>query len=128
MRSGGARRHDGWGLRLALVLVALGLRILIPPGVMPGTPSDGGVPLVICTGHGPAVSLGGDKSPGHPDKPPPPCAFAGHVLGPAPAGPDVIASHATAYAAAVFASASDLAPGRGLAAPPPPSTGPPVLL
>ena len=125
---GGWRWSSMW-----LLALALAVRIATPAGWM-FAPSDGhGLPqLVICTGHGPeplapAVGKSGqpanapDKSSDHP------CVFAGHG---APTPPALIAATVPApVVTSVGLSPTRLAdqrPGRGLAAPPPPSQGPPT--
>ena len=120
-----ARPRGGF---FALAFVALVLKVLAPPGFMvaPGQP----FPIVICTGHGPAVAAptkGGD--PVNKSKPDAPCAFSGNGVGAIPPG-DLHADipTATLYQILVSSAPADLTPGRGLAAPPPPSQGPPVIL
>lgn len=136
---------------LALAVMALAVRALVPAGWMTMPSADGTVRLTICTGTGPIAAtpamahevramsdmgsgmgsgMGpapphhGDDAPTHPDHP---CAFTGGVLAAAlpvliqpPAPPPV----ATAIR---LAATRDLAVGRGLAAPPPPPTGPPAF-
>jgi hypothetical protein len=86
---------------------------------------------VICTGHGPAT-IGVDRSSrshkAPADKARPPCGFAGNVLADLADAPHPFASRAVAFAAPASGFAVEPDPGRGLAAPPPPSQGPPVLL
>jgi len=117
--SAGARR---WAACLAML--ALLAQVLAPQGFM--VARQGGLPaIVICTGHGPVLSR--DDLGGHPAKAKPDtvCGFAGHGLGLAASPPLMLAS-AVAWSPPVLVAASaDLAPGRGLAAPPPPSQGPP---
>lgn len=118
---------------LTLAVLAVALKVLIPAGFMAAPTKVAGLPLVICTGAGslemtPADAPGkhapGEK-PGH-DMP---CAFAGHGLAaPAPdLAPVDIAAFPPARALAAPALPDSPTPGRGLAAPPPPSRGPPVL-
>lgn len=124
------------GLMLAAFACAMLLRFAIPAGWMPV--ADGsGIRLTICTGMGPmdpaamAGMAGGRHGlpmPGHGhadgDHP---CTFAGlaaalvePLLPPLPAP--------SAGAAMPRKPAADLVGvGRGLAAPPPPATGPPLL-
>jgi hypothetical protein len=111
---------------LAFAALALVLRLAIPPGMMvdPGTP---GFTLVVCTGHGPLV-LAPD---GPPKAPTPrstdvPCGFA------ATAAPGIPPPPATVFRPLAVVGdrivgpfVADLAPGRRLAAPPPPSHAPP---
>jgi hypothetical protein len=93
---------------------------------------EGGLPaIVICTGHGPVLSR--DDLVGHPSKAPGSkhdlvCSFAGHGI--ANASP-VSLTVVTLLRWSPPESAQppfDLAPGQGLAAPPPPSQGPPTSL
>ena len=114
------------GRGLALSLIALLLQMMIPAGYMV---SDGpsGPALVICTGHGPLLS---SADPGHPGNAPPvrpdmPCAFAGHGVLATPALSPVVAAASISGAPTLAQPQWDLTPGRGLAAPPPPSQGPP---
>lgn len=112
-----------------LALIALLLIVLIPPGYMAASDAHGPA-LVICSGHGP-VSMSLDAA-GHPSKAPKsrpdaPCAFAGHGVAPTPT-PPVTLSLATAVGTVEPSSVpTDLTPGRGLAAPPPPSQAPPAI-
>jgi hypothetical protein len=115
------------GSGLLLVLLALAIRLATPEGWMLASGDGHGAPrMVICTGH----MDGGATAPGHPDKSDHsdrPCVFAGAHVATAP--PVLIASSA---ATSVVVSAepltrlADQRPGRGLAAPPPPSQGPPA--
>ncbi len=114
---------------LTLAMFAVALKIVVPPGFMAAPSGDLPFPLVLCTSQG-AVVVGHSQ----PDKAPDdgadhvPCVFAASAAGaPAPDGFDVVpVAYARYEAPAPRAFAP--APGRGLAAPPPPSTGPPVLL
>jgi len=95
-----------------------------------------GLTLVLCTGHGPlTIRASGEPADGktHPSGKmthPAPCMFAGHgAAAPAP-DPGLFqrADLTPAAGPAPSPSREDLAPGRGLAAPPPPSRGPPPAL
>ena len=122
---------------LALALLAIVLKVMIPAGFMPGAESRNGLPfaLVLCTGDGAKIVQPGDaldarhggkaEKAGHDA----PCPFA--AQGAAAPPPSVVAAIAVdliAYAAPRLPPARTLAPGRGLAAPPPPPTGPPIVL
>jgi hypothetical protein len=111
---------------LALVALALVLRVAIPAGMMVGR-APSAFSLVVCTGHGPMV-VGPDASPKAPARRPSQaaCDFAAAAT-PGTPPPLTIVSQPLAVAARRTAGpfAADLAPGRGLAAPPPPSHAPP---
>lgn len=134
-------------ISLTLAMLAVALKVLVPGGFMAAAPAANALPfaLVICTGQGPMTLASGEvladqgKAPGGkaPSGKTPdgktghdsPCAFAGHGAGVAP--PSLIATAAVtfvAYRAPQQRPLTDLAPGRGLAAPPLPARGPPILL
>lgn len=127
MLAGFRQRGFGAGASVALALIALALQILVPPGFMV---SSGPTPtVVICTGHG---SISGplddhgqqNKTPK--DKSDHACPFAGH--GGAPLAPSLQSAAiglSVVDVARPTGKLADLAPGRGLAAPPPPSHAPP---
>jgi hypothetical protein len=116
---------------LTLSLLALAFKVGLPPGVMVGA-GPGSIPLVICTGHGPLALT----DPGSPKAPAPapsqrgaPCPFAAASAGaPAPIPPPTLQPLVATYAPFIAPTVRDLAPGRGMAAPPPPSHAPPTLL
>ena len=115
----------------ALAFVALLFNVLAPPGYM--LADDATVQpfaVVLCTAQGPvAVTPAQGHAPAHKSSSDMPCAFAGHGVGAAPPVPVVVGLADFAnYRSAVVLAAADLAPGRGLAAPPPPSRGPPIRL
>lgn len=118
---------------LSLVFAAMLMRVLVPQGWMP---ASGG--LTMCVG-GQRVALSAEAQtlmaahgvPVPEDSPPPhdaPCAFAGFGQGLA----DPVLPELTIPVFAPFATVEAAAPavaiGRGLAAPPPPSTGPPTTI
>lgn len=123
---------------LTLATFAVALKIMIPAGFMSAAPSnDLPFPLVICTGQGPMVLAPGDAlpDPGR-ELPSPekdahsaPCVFAGHAAGaPPPSAAGGVVTAFVAYIVVAHRAAPDLAPGQGLAGPPPPARGPPLLL
>jgi hypothetical protein len=129
MRSG-SMRHKA--LALAVLACALAMRLLVPQGWMPV--SDGhGLRFVLCSGTGPMEMTmampgmashhdpsGHDRSmQDHPN------AFAN--LGLTLAEPMIVKPLLLA-AVALEPKPLTVAIGRGLAAPPPPSTGPPLPL
>jgi hypothetical protein len=127
----GRLRGDG-GLRrwaVGLALLALLMQGLTPPGFMVAR-EGGRATIAICTGHGAAysiVDLTGHPAKQAPSKPDAPCAFAGHGVVAAPPIAALLASPIALPSAPPALARFDLAPGRGLAAPPPPSQGPPTL-
>jgi hypothetical protein len=111
-----------------LALLALLVNVVAPPGFMIA-PRGAGADIVICTGHGPkALPDPADKSGHKPAKAghDSVCAFAGHGLASAPPPAVVLTRESLPLAVANAAMPADLALGRGLAAPPPPSQGPPL--
>jgi hypothetical protein len=123
------------GALRALVLLAFMARALVPPGYMfAAAGPEAGVKVVVCTAHGmieafydpETGALTDGKSPQKKSSPSdPPCAFGALAkLAPPAAWVAVLAFVPSAEFAStpVFA-----APGQGLSAPPPPSTGPPYL-
>ena len=109
--------------------LALAVRLLIPAGYMPGV-NAAGPGLVICTGqgallinedssHAPPSHQDGDGSASHD------CPFA--AGGQALAAPlaEVIRVSAVEHQVLAETPAQNQRPGLGLAAPPPPTTGPP---
>lgn len=116
--------------RFAIVLTALALavRVVVPSGFMLSSAQGGGLPtMVICTSDG-AIQLPmpGEHAPAKPDSADH-CAFAS--VAPALATPDVatVATNLIAFAALNQPLGTSTRPGLGLAAPPPPKTGPPLL-
>jgi hypothetical protein len=145
--------HDGNGLTrkrgLAAWMAALAvlLRVLVPAGFMIAPPDQahaGMIPIVLCTGKGnvnaflaPDGTLhqSADTDDGDPGEHDPgldqhgDCIFAHAVT--APATPDLPAAIVPVPEQPPVLAGPlrlDLVPGRGLAAPPPPSTAPPTLI
>ena len=123
---------------LALFGCVLLLRLAVPSGWMPIVDGSG-VHLTICTGMGPmaAPSAGMQAmmardhhrmptGQDHPDGDHP-CPFAGFALSLAEPFSPALDPGAITIAATVLAITTAVAVGRGLAAPPPPATGPPLL-
>jgi len=129
MQWGWIKRAGSRGWLPAFALVALLVQALVPQGYM--VSSVAGAPgIAICTGHGPLVLSHDHGQPAKPTKPrhEAPCAFAGHGVGVAPSAAIGVAGVGPAFFdAEPVAGVHDLLPGRGLAAPPPPSQGPPAL-
>lgn len=117
-----------------LAFFALAMRVAVPAGWMP----TGDFGLAICTGEGMAAAPAawaedwakrlGKPAPVKSGKADHPCAFAnaGVALAEPLPAPAPILLAATDAPARMMPRA--LIPGRGLAAPPPPPTGPPATL
>ncbi|WP_374575406.1 hypothetical protein [Phenylobacterium sp.] len=127
---------------MGLVLVALALlvRIVVPGGYMAAATANGAPAIVICTGHGPlqvavdahGVTHNAPLDDNQPNKSDPsgdhhPCAFAGAATPLEAPLLALAAAPAVAEAALVTLLPAHQRPGLGLAAPPPPTTGPPAL-
>lgn len=117
---------------MALAFIAIALRAVTPAGFMLA-PAGGQMTVVLCTAQGPeliTLDLGdhkpGKDGPKH-DKGEAPCVFAAaaHLVSPERA--PIAAPLGLAYLVAPL-WARHAQPGRGLAAPPPWSTGPPALV
>lgn len=111
-----------------LAVLALALQLMIPPGFMPARGS-----LVVCPGHASGMDVSAMAKTAPPRSAPdrhagPSCPFAGHGMAP-PLGdaPRLVSARVDNHRLAAAVS-PDLAPGLGLAAPPPPPRGPPILL
>ena len=116
------------GLGAALAMLALVLQICVPGGFMVSREA-GGPALVVCTGHGALITVADDH--GRPGKAPAThdggvCAFAGHGVTTLDAPLAVPNAADVAFNAVPSSTPADPAPGRGLAAPPPPSQAPPL--
>ena len=116
-----------------LLLAALAVRALVPAGWMPAASAAGATVLVFCPGVTPAVGPtaampgmhhGKTGDPAHPAAEHP-CAFAGLGLAwVAAAVPSIVLPRVVA-ALSRRGDEGVAGIGRGLAAPPPPATGPP---
>jgi len=112
----------------AFAALALMVQVLIPQGFMVSGDASAAPGLVICTGHGPLLSLDDHGQPAKAPKAAPdcPCTFTGHLAGAAPPPIFAVARLSFEPAPPLASRAFDVAPGRGLAAPPPPSPAPPL--
>jgi hypothetical protein len=124
-----AHGRSSWrGVFLALTVLAVSMRVLIPPGFMTG---DGpGQPLVICTGHGPLrlyASLAGHAPATQGGlKADAPCLFAALAAAPPPTPPMLGPSPFRAGSASQHAKLESLVSGPALGAAPPPARAPPA--
>lgn len=128
------------GRRLgAIALLALVVRAIVPAGYMLAHADTGSgryLTLRLCDSHSDAVQIidldtgkrvDASKLPGKTEQKHAPCVFAAAV---AMAQPET-AAEPVAFRTTQdidFAVVRDLRPGRGIPAPPPPSTGPPSLI
>ena len=131
------RRYAGWSrVFTTLATLAIAFKILVPAGYMVSTAPTNELPfqIVVCTGHGMAVvdpgqaldPSGKDHAPAEKPSHDTPCPFAAH--GAAATPPGLAATSLvqfSEYQAIIAPAATNVAPARGLSAPPPPSTGPP---
>jgi hypothetical protein len=112
----------------AFAVLALLVQALLPQGYMFSATSGAPPSLVICTGHGPLVLSVDHGAPAKPAKSShdAPCIFAGH--GPLVAAAPTLLQRSlkVSFLEPAVARPYDLLPGLGLAAPPPPSQGPPL--
>ncbi|MEW6597418.1 MAG: hypothetical protein AB1429_07970 [Pseudomonadota bacterium] len=121
-------------LALVLALVAWSLRLAIPAGFMTAPAAAPGLAplLVICDGAADAAKAkAASHAPaGDPAKADHACPFAqaATVAPPPPPVLFAIVRLASQTADIALAKPRDLFPGRGLAAPPPPSQGPPLSI
>lgn len=124
---------------VTLTVLALAVRFAIPAGTMLEKPAEeGDLPtLVVCTSAGMiTIKAEGYGIPGKTDpakhqdngKSGEPCVFAAVAANVAPPAPAVLDLPAPVAQAAPFWTAVQQRPGEGLAAPPPPATGPPDLV
>lgn len=134
-----AGRNAGVGTAIVLSALALLLRILVPAGFMPSTSShaNGGYAITLCSDMSGMTAWvdqdgklhKGEKPTSDQSSKHQPCVFSGFATAltlPGVAVPTILAPLAPA---AIFASFLDhSAIGQGLAAPPPPQTGPPAHL
>jgi hypothetical protein len=118
-------------LAVALIVLSLAARLLVPVGWMPGT---GQSMFMLCTGQGAVAAWIDDKGELHKSTPPEQrksgikCVFAGLGSGLNPdIGPSLGLTPVTS-ATILQLSGTSSTIGQGLAAPPPPSTGPPFLI
>lgn len=132
----GWMQRMGWRLG-AFALMALLVRAIVPVGYMVAEADTGSgryLTLKLCDAHGSAPKLV-DLDTGRIIDAPlkkttneskaPPCVFAGLTAMAAPAMGDIELVDFVPMQDANFIEISDQRPGRGIAAPPPPATGPP---
>ena len=114
-------------IALMLVVLALAVRVLLPPGYM-ASPDAGGLQLVVCTGQG-AITLEsqGDGHDGDQQAKDGPCLFAGLATAldhPEPA--ELAGPLSVQLPRDISAVSRDQCLARSLACPTPPSHAPPA--
>jgi hypothetical protein len=112
---------------LALALIALSIRVATPPGYMISSGAGGQIEVMLCGGAHMLVSLSGHRGP-HQDLPGTDghCLFAASATAaPAAIAPRFLAPAFGCVLASIGTERTRI--GERLAAPPPPSTGPPTL-
>lgn len=138
--SAARRSPSSWPRRAArnpvfwlAAFLALGLQLLFPAGFMAAEPGQArGLPIVICTAQGQTIADWDALSApdgGHKKAPPKSmagCPFAGHAVAADPPAPAALVRPVVFDAAPAPSRPYLVAPGRGLAAPPPPAIGPPL--
>lgn len=115
---------------VALLLCALLVRAMVPTGWMPVATAHG-LSFALCAGQEPAPHAvtamhHGQKEHGGQAMPDHPCAFAGLGLAADTAPPPLAMPAMSVAIEAAPARVLAATVGRGLAAPPPPATGPPA--
>jgi hypothetical protein len=120
-------RLDAWtrGVMVTLAALALAVRVLIPQGYMAPSQPGAAFALVICTDHG-LITLDDKPVPPGKSRTDSPCAFSGNLAAAAPPLATLARFEVWSSAPPRVEIRRDLAPGRGLAAPPPPAIGPPT--
>lgn len=111
---------------LVMASLAMMLKLLLAPGLMPSMDARGEATLVICTSAGSKVIADPFSDAGEQKKPP--CPFESQSAAATVTPPQPVRLAAIDYPVASSPVETGAAPGRGLTAPPPPSTGPPLLL
>lgn len=120
----------GQGRVIALLALALFVRALVPTGWMPVATADG-LGMELCAGQAMApqamAGMKHGREQGKQALPDHPCAFAGLGLAADTAPPLVVVALALMPPPMLAPRGLAIAIGRGLAAPPPPATGPPAF-
>jgi hypothetical protein len=122
------------GVAALMAFAALVLQLLFPAGLMADASGAAthGLRIVICTAEG-RIASNWDAPVDHgpkkaPAKPMASCPFAGHATAVSPPAPQVLVERVSFDRPPQSKRPEALSPGRGLAAPPPPAIGPPVLI
>lgn len=128
---GSGRRSDV--VVATLLAMALFVRLIVPTGWMPV--AGNGYAITLCTGAGMVSAWVDDKGVVHKDGKGPaqksdhPCTFSGFSADLASANGITVLDGLVAFASLIIPGTNRaVTVGRGLAAPPPPQTGPPASL
>jgi hypothetical protein len=118
-------------IAITLIALALAVRAMIPAGWMPA--ASGGFAVTLCTGGMVSTAWVDGEGRIHKEKPGESnstehCAFAGMAQAMLGGDVPVVALPVATAIAEPRSRLSAVSIGRGLAAPPPPSTGPPATL
>lgn len=139
----GSRKSCGRASAFALLLacMAIALRVFVPQGFMVTPDAQAGsFPIVLCTPQGVQtinidatghVAHSPSKAPAdHPGghKTDHPCAFSGFGGAYVAESPMLVTAAIWRWARPFIVFELQMTPGRGLAAPPPPPTGPPLKI
>ncbi len=124
-----------------LALIALATTIVLPRGYMAASGDDGRVRIVMCTGYGPVSvtpppELAKRLMPGphrqdddRQDSHAAPCPYAGNAAPLSASGSYAVPGPAFDHGRLAQARPTEgIEPGRGMAAPPPPSQAPPLAM
>jgi hypothetical protein len=130
-------RTGPFRLLMALALIAIAIRAVVPVGFMLSSSSDRWIVVTMCSGSGPTqLALNLDtgehsegEAPAHDDQGEAahhaPCVFAAAATPAPPTSSGVLALPVGRFVEAAEAFPQAVGVGRGLAAPPPWATGPP---
>lgn len=133
-------RTGPFRLLMMFALIAMAIRAAVPVGFMLSADPDRWIVVTMCSGTGPmqmALNLETGEhregeAPAHEDQGKAvhhaPCVFAAAATPAPPASVAIFAPPIQVFAAALPAFPESVAVGRGLAAPPPWATGPPIHL
>lgn len=133
-------RTGQFRLLMALALIAIAIRAVVPVGFMLSASPDRWIVVTMCSGAGPmqmALNLETGEhregeAPSHEDPSKAvhhaPCVFAAAATPAPPASVAILAPPIEIFAEATRTFPESVSVGRGLAAPPPWATGPPLHL
>jgi hypothetical protein len=112
-------------IAIVLAAIAMVLRLLFAPGLMPGLDAHGAATLTLCTSQGMKVIPNPAAPASQHQKS---CPFEGQASAAPADAPEPLRLAAIEYPIIAEFLHTHVSPGRGLIAPPPPQTGPPLAL